>query len=58
MHKDTLKLESMIYVYKCLDDYRLLYSWLYNTDIYLDECPDDYHIGRAEIYVGIVQSTV
>ena len=25
-------------------NYTLLYSWLYNTEIYLDKCPDDYHI--------------
>ena len=24
--------------------YRLLYSWLYNTEIYLDKCPDDFTI--------------
>jgi len=28
--------------------YRLLYSWLYNTEIYFDNCPDDFHIGRAD----------
>ena len=28
--------------------YRLLYSWLYNTEVYLDKCPDDYHIGHAD----------
>ena len=54
------------------NNYRLLYSWLYNTEIYLDKCLDDYYIGRAnrrfqyskviwarvQIYFGIVQSTV
>ena len=29
------------------NNYKLLYSWLYNTEIYLYKCPDDYHIGRA-----------
>ena len=46
--------------------YRLLYSWLYNTEIYLDKSPDDYHMvqydkviwARVHIYFGIVQSTV
>ena len=29
------------------NNYKLLYSWLYNTEIYLDKRPYDYHIGRA-----------
>ena len=32
--------------------YRLLYSWLYNTELYLDKWTQD------QIYFGIVQSTV
>ena len=28
--------------------YRLLYKWLYNTEFFLNKCPDNYHIGRAD----------
>ena len=37
--------------------YRLLYSWLYNTEIYLDKCSSMVVIW-VQIYFGIVQLTV
>ena len=35
------------------NNYRLLYSRLYNTEIYLAKCPDSYHIARAGLSLFI-----
>ena len=35
-------------------DYRLLYSWLYNTEIYFGKCPDDFHIADRRVKYGKV----
>ena len=58
--------QILSYTFICLswNKYRLLYSWLYNTEIYLDKCPVMTTIfgkviwARVQIYFGIVQSTV